>query len=175
MPPPSDPAGRPPRPVPGLLAAAERHLRVDTPAGSAAATTRSHLGDGRCVGWYGPPTVGWQVAVDAEHADAPVPEALARRFGPADFWPRWTRTECLCKLADVPVVVWWRRHGLGIPPGTVAVWRTLRVADLVVTVAFAPTRPGRRADDEPFPRGASKSARRWPAAVRESPARSLSS
>lgn len=96
------------------------------------------------------------MAVDAEHADAPVPEALARRLGPADFWPRWTRAECLAKLADVPMVLWWRWHGLGVPSGTVAVWRTLRVADLVVTVAFAP-------------------ARRWPEAAGESPARSLSS
>ncbi|MGK5739521.1 hypothetical protein [Micromonospora sp. URMC 103] len=135
-----------PRPVPALLAAAERHLRVGTPADLAGAVTRSHLDDGRCVGWYGPPALGWRVAVDAERADAPVPAALARRFGTADFWARWTRAECLCKLADVPVAAWWRRHGLSIPPDSAAVWRTLRLGDLVVTVAFAPDpppRPGR--------------------------------
>ncbi|PZF97578.1 hypothetical protein C1I99_15310 [Micromonospora deserti] len=124
--------------MPALLAAAERHLRVDGAGGLAAAMTRSHLDDGRCVGWYGPPTPGWRVAVDAERAGAPVPAALARRFGRADFWARWTRAECFCKLADVPVAAWWRRHGLGVPPETPAVWRTLRLADLVVTVAFAP-------------------------------------
>ncbi|MEV0806037.1 hypothetical protein [Micromonospora sp. NPDC050200] len=127
-----------PRPVPALLAAAERFLRVGPPADLVYAVTRSHLDDGRCVGWYGPSAPGWRVAVDAERADAEVPPALARRFGPADFWPRWTRAESLCKLADVPVAAWWRRHGLAVPPGTPAVWRTLRVGDLVVTVAFAP-------------------------------------
>ncbi|MET8308665.1 MULTISPECIES: hypothetical protein [unclassified Micromonospora] len=140
MPPPSDldPVVRP-RPVPALLAAAERYLRVVVDAGQVAdAATRSHLDDGRCVGWYGPPTAGWRVAVDAERADAPVPPALARRFGTADFWARWTRAECCCKLADVPVALWWRRYGLGTPADGAAVWRTLRVADLVVTVGFAP-------------------------------------
>ncbi|MCX5117655.1 hypothetical protein OG992_10735 [Micromonospora sp. NBC_00362] len=132
-----------PRPVPGLLAAAERHLRVGAPADLADAVTRSHLDDGRCVGWYGPPAPGWQVAVDAERADAPVPPALARRFGTGDFWARWTRAECCCKLADVPVAVWWRRHGLGAPAAGSAVWRTLRLADLVLTVGFAPTLPPR--------------------------------
>ncbi|MCX5070076.1 hypothetical protein OOJ91_29945 [Micromonospora lupini] len=138
MPPPSDPyrPGRP-RPVPGLLVAAERHLRVGLPADLADAVTRSHLADGRCVGWYGPPTPGWRVAIDAERADAPVPPALARRFGTADFWARWTRAECWCKLADVPVAAWWRRYGLGTPTDGTAVWRTLRMAELVVTVGFA--------------------------------------
>ncbi|MGC5022895.1 hypothetical protein [Micromonospora sp. DT47] len=136
----SDPDGRPAgtRPVPALLGAAERHLRVGAPAEVAAALTRSHLDDGRCVGWYGPPTPGWRVAVDAERADAEVPPALARRFGHADFWARWTRAESLCKLADVPVAAWWRRHGLAVPVDNRAVWRTLCLADLVVTVAFAP-------------------------------------
>ncbi|MEU7925635.1 hypothetical protein [Micromonospora sp. NPDC049107] len=133
MPPPSDL-----RPVPGLLAAAERHLRIGTPADLASATTRSHLDDGRCVGWYGPPVPGWRVAVDAERANAPVPPALARHFGVADFWARWTRAECCCKLVDVPIATWWRRHGLGTPVNVAILWSTLRVADLVVTVGFAP-------------------------------------
>lgn len=135
MPRPSEPAG--PRPVPALLGAAERHLRLGSPAELAAAVTRSHLDDGRCVGWYGP-TAGWRVAVDAERVAAAVPPALAGRFGTADFWARWTRAECLCKLADVPMAAWWRRHGLVVPPGTGALWRTLSLGDLVVTVAFAP-------------------------------------
>ncbi|MGV9212383.1 hypothetical protein ACTFTM_11035 [Micromonospora sp. RB23] len=131
------------RPVPGLLAAAERHLRIGTPAELAAATTRSHLDDGRCVGWYGPPVPGWRVAVDAERADAPVPPALARRFGAGDFWARWTRAECCCKLVEVPIATWWRRHGLTTPAGGAILWRTLRVAGLVVTVGFAPGPIGR--------------------------------
>ncbi|MFC5923476.1 hypothetical protein [Micromonospora vulcania] len=127
-----------PRLVPGLLAAAERHLRIGTPAELADAVTRSHLDDGRCVGWYGPPAPGWRVAIDGERAEAPVPPALARRFGAGDFWARWTRAECCCKLADVPIATWWRWHGLGTPADGTALWRTLRTADLVVTVGFAP-------------------------------------
>ena len=127
--------------MPGLLAAAERHLRVGTAAELADAVTRSHLDDGRCVGWYGPPAPGWRVAIDAERAAAPVPAALARRFGASDFWARWTRAECCCKLAGVPMATWWRRHGLGVPADSAALWRTLRMADLVVTVGFAPA-PG---------------------------------
>ncbi|MEU1888081.1 hypothetical protein ABZ491_21670 [Micromonospora rifamycinica] len=126
------------RPVPALLRAAERHLRVGTPAELRHAVTRSHLDDGRCVGWYGTAAPGWRVAIDAERAAADVPPALAARFGPADFWSRWTRAECLCKLADVPVAAWWRRHGLAVPPHTRAVWRTLCLTDLVITIAFAP-------------------------------------
>ncbi|WP_328650047.1 hypothetical protein OG598_16820 [Micromonospora sp. NBC_00330] len=142
--------GAVPRPVPGLLAAAERHLRIGTPADLADAATRSHLDDGRCVGWYGPSTPGWRVAIDAERADAPVPPALARRFGAADFWARWTRAECCCKLADVPVAAWWRRHGLGTQAAGSAVWRTLRLADLVLTVGFAPDGQGAAADGRPL-------------------------
>ncbi len=140
-----------PRPVPGLLVAAEQHLRVGSAAEMADAVTRSHLDDGRCVGWYGPPAPGWRVAIDAERADAPVPPALARRFGAGDFWARWTRAECCCKLADVPIATWWRRHGLGAPADGSALWRTLRMADLVVTVGYAPTLPPRDlalSDDE---------------------------
>lgn len=126
------------RPVPALLGAAERYLRVGTPTELREAVTRSHLDDGRCVGWYGPTAPGWRVAIDAERAAADVPPALAARFGPVDFWARWTRAESLCKLAEIPVATWWRRHGLSVPPHTRAVWRTLRLADMVITVAFAP-------------------------------------
>ncbi|PZG23404.1 hypothetical protein C1I95_03355 [Micromonospora craterilacus] len=120
-----------------MLAAAPRHLRVAPAEASVDAVTRSHLGDGRCVGWYAPPVPGWRVAIDAERADGPLPPALARRFGATDFWARWTRAECLSKLADVPVAIWWQRHGLEVPPGTRWLWRTLTLADMVVTVAFA--------------------------------------
>ncbi|MBX7268085.1 hypothetical protein KIF24_19955 [Micromonospora sp. Llam7] len=129
--------------MPALLAAARRHLQVAPAAESGGAVTRSHLDDGRCVGWYAPPVPGWRVAIDAERADAPLPSALVHRFGATDFWARWTRAECLSKLADVPVAAWWHRHGLEVPPGTPWLWRTLTVADLVVTVAFA-TAPPRR-------------------------------
>ncbi|GIJ27314.1 hypothetical protein Vqi01_24760 [Micromonospora qiuiae] len=126
-----------------MLAAAHRHLRVVPAAESAGAVTRSHLGDGRCVGWYGPPVPGWRVAIDAERADVPVPPALARSFGATDFWVRWTRTECLAKLTDIPVATWWHRYGLSAPPGTSWRWRTLHLADLAVTVtvAFAASEP----------------------------------
>ncbi len=130
-------------PVAALLAAAPRHLRVAPAAESGDAVTRSHLGDGRCVGWYAPPAPGWRVAIDAERADGLLPSALVRRFGATDFWARWTRAECLAKLTDVPIVAWWHRHGLEVPPGTPWLWRTLTLADLVVTVAFA-TDPQRR-------------------------------
>ncbi|MFV2103427.1 hypothetical protein [Micromonospora sp. LOL_024] len=126
-----------------LLAAAPRHLRVASVVESGAALTRSHLGDGRCVGWYAPPVSGWQVAIDAERPGVPVPTALARRFGATDFWARWTRTECLAKLADVPVATWWQRHGLEVPPDCGWPWRTLTRPDLVVTVAFAASPPRR--------------------------------
>ncbi|MEU1244579.1 hypothetical protein ABZ388_29865, partial [Micromonospora parva] len=135
---------RPSWPVPGLLAAAEQHLRIGSPATMADAVTRSYVDDGRCVGWYGPPVPGWRVAIDAERADAPVPPALARRFGTGDFWARWTRAECCCKLADVPITLWWRRHGLTIPSDGAALWRTLRPQNLVITVGFAPTLPPSR-------------------------------
>ena len=44
------------------------------------------------------------MAIDAE-IERRVPPALARRYGAADFWRRWTRLECLAKLTDTPVVL----------------------------------------------------------------------
>ncbi|WP_328989152.1 hypothetical protein OG394_23265 [Kribbella sp. NBC_01245] len=132
MPPPSD-----------LLTQAESYLRVGSVAEMAGAITRSHLPDFRCVGWYGEPPAGWTVVIDAEYADQVVPAPLARRFGETDFWPRWTRAECLCKLADVPMLAWWPEHGLDVPASFEGVWRTLRLpsssGELVVTVAMAPS------------------------------------
>jgi hypothetical protein len=122
-------------PLPSDLLA---HLRVGEASDLAAASSRSHLADGRCVGWFGPVPPGWAVAVDAEIAGAGVPEPLARRFGADRFWERWTRAECLCKLAGVPMLAWWRAHGLDVPEDHAGVWRTLRLRDLVVTVAAQP-------------------------------------
>jgi hypothetical protein len=116
-------------------------LRVGTPADLAGAVTRAHLADGRVVGWVGPvpgPDASgarMALAIDAELADAEVPRALARRFGTVGFWTRWTRAECLCKLADLPMHVWWRRHGLEVPAEFGGTWRTVEANGLVVTVA----------------------------------------
>ncbi|MFL6160205.1 MAG: hypothetical protein ACJ72D_29300 [Marmoricola sp.] len=94
------------------------------------AVTRSHLADGRVVGWYG--DAGR--VLDAEIADQPVPPALAARYGTDDFWGRWTRAECAAKLADVPIALWLAEHGL--PSGGDAV--TVLLEDLVVSVGGPP-------------------------------------
>ena len=153
VPPPSEASAEPPTAggevsgdVPGeiraLLAAAGSHLRVGPVAELSDAITRSHLPDFRCVGWYGVPPAGWAVTIDAEYAGQEVPEPLARRFGTESFWQRWTRAECLCKLADVPMLAWWPEHGLDVPTDFLGGWRTLTVpadaGQLVVSVAAAP-------------------------------------
>lgn len=92
------------------------------------AVTRSHLSDGRVVGWYGAPGV----VIDAEVAGAPVPPALAARFGTEGFWERWTAAECGAKAHDVPIAVWLREHGLSAGPTRTRTWH---VHDLVVTMA----------------------------------------
>jgi hypothetical protein len=79
------------------------------------AVTRSHLSDGRVVGWYGEPGV----VVDAESTTLDPPPALVARHGETDFWARWTASECQAKLADVPIVIWLRGHELGSGPGHV--------------------------------------------------------
>jgi hypothetical protein len=94
--------------------AATRGLRLGTPRELRAAPTRSHLSDGRCVGWVGPVAPGTSTVVDGELEVRP-PVHLARRFGDHDFFARWTRAECAAKLLDVPIAVWWHRHGLEVP------------------------------------------------------------
>jgi hypothetical protein len=79
------------------------------------AVTRSHLADGRVVGWYGEPGV----VIDAEIASVEPPETLARRYGHDRFWARWTAAECRAKLADVPIAIWLRTHGIDEGPGTI--------------------------------------------------------
>jgi hypothetical protein len=126
-------------PASDLLARAESYLRVGSVEEMSDAVTRSHLPDFRCVGWYAEPPAGWSVAIDAEYADHVIPEPLARRFGVDRFWERWTRAECLCKLADVPMLAWWPEHGLDVPAEFSGQWRTLAVGPLIVSVALAPT------------------------------------
>ena len=57
------------------------HLRVGTATEMADAVTRSHVGDGRVVGWYG----GAGTVIDAEISDAAPPARLVARFGAEDF------------------------------------------------------------------------------------------
>lgn len=85
-----------------------RHLRIGDAAEMADAVTRSHLSDGRVVGWYGAPGA----VIDAEYADAPVPPHLAARFGTDLFWERWTATECAVKRAGATMSTWLADHGL---------------------------------------------------------------
>lgn len=93
------------------------------------ANTRSHLADGRVVGWYGDPGH----VIDAELADQPVPPALAARYGAEDFWGRWTRTECAAKAADLPIALWLREHGLDAGIG-----ETHQLDGVTVSVARTP-------------------------------------
>jgi hypothetical protein len=102
-------------------------VRVGTAAEMADAVTRSYLGDGRVVGWYGAPGA----VVDAEIRGAE-PSHLVARFGREDFLGRWTRAECAAKLADVPMHLWLERHGLTAPGVEV---ETIVVDDLVISVA----------------------------------------
>ena len=124
-----------------VLDDASNHLRFGSAAEMSGAITRSHLANFRCVGWYGELPAGWAVAIDAEYGNAAVPAPLAARFGTEQFWERWTRAECLCKLADVPMLAWWPVHGLDVPADFGGEWRTLIVpspgGDLVVSVALA--------------------------------------
>jgi hypothetical protein len=108
-----------------LLGRAAFHVRVGLVDNLAGAVARSHLSDGRAVAWVGPVPDGARLAVDAELASATPPTALQSRYGGDDFWRRWTRTECLAKLAGVPVLTWLGRHGLDAVPSAGVVVRSL--------------------------------------------------
>ena len=101
-------------------------LRIGTPAELADATTRSHLADGRVVGWYG----ASGVVIDAELTDQDVPAALAARYGTEDFWGRWTRTECAAKRTGVPIAMLLADAGLDAPGGA----RTFELDGVTVSV-----------------------------------------
>lgn len=126
-------------PASELLLQAPTEVRLG-PAGDAPEqSARSHLGDGRCISWSPrslPP--GLHVALDAELADRCVPAALSVWAGglpSAVFWERWTRVETSCKLREVPVVLWLRRHGLHEDPALAL--RTFRHGPAVVTCGAA--------------------------------------
>ncbi|WP_433300132.1 hypothetical protein ACQP2F_02225 [Actinoplanes sp. CA-030573] len=122
-----------------LLDRAEEHLRIDGDGGGdGVSLTRAYTADSRTVGWYGPAPAGHRLAIDAEQSDATVPPALAARYGPANFWARWTRAESLCKAYDLPILLWLRRYGLEVPHDRPARWRTLTIDDLTVSVACVP-------------------------------------
>jgi hypothetical protein len=136
-------------PPPSELASAERWLRLDEPG----SVTNSHLADGRRLGWHGPVPPGCVLVIDAEITAAPVPPALARRFGRDRFWERWTHAEALCKLADVPMLAWMGSRGLDCPDPPGVQCRTLALEDLTVTVAIArtdraPSRGGDQRDSD---------------------------
>jgi hypothetical protein len=120
-----------------LLGQAGFHVRVGLPDNLAAAVARSHLSDGRTVAWVGPVPDGARLAVDAELASATPPPALRSRYGRNDFWRRWTRTECLAKLAGVPMLVWLARHGLDAAPSAGVMVRSLLLCgDVQVGLAY---------------------------------------
>lgn len=113
--------------------AARSDLRIGSASEMADALTRSHLSDGRVVGWFGAP----DVVIDAELATAEPPAALVARFGAERFWERWTAAECGAKAADVPIALWLREHGL--TSGGLAV-TTYDLDGVVVSVARVVTR-----------------------------------
>jgi hypothetical protein len=99
------------------------------------AVTRSHLSDGRVVGWYGGPGV----VVDAEIDTLDPPPALVARHGSDRFWARWTASECQAKLADVPIAIWLQDHELGTGPAEVETFTDLWPG-VTVSVGRAPSR-----------------------------------
>jgi hypothetical protein len=133
---PSDLAAADTAVVRAMLDRAETRLRL-AGTDTSVALTRSHTGDFRTVGWYGAAPPGWALAIDAEVTDATVPPALAARYGRDAFWGRWTRAESLSKVFGVPIALWLRWHGLRVLPHIPALWRTLTLADLTISVACA--------------------------------------
>lgn len=138
-------------PAPSELLA---HLRIGSDAETADAVTRSHVADGRVVGWYGE----HGVVIDAEISGAEPPSALVARYGASDFWGRWTAAECRAKLSGVPIVLWLREHGLeppGADLGEPSQVVTLVLEDLTVSVGRAPS--ARTAPGSPQPVGSGRS------------------
>lgn len=107
-----------------------RHLRIGTAEEMASAHTRSHLRDGRVVGWYGAPGA----VIDAESYHDPVPARLAERFGVENFWERWTATECAVKRADGSMLQWMGTRGLDPGDHRVVTLRDAPVAGVLVSI-----------------------------------------
>jgi hypothetical protein len=130
--------GAPPRSFEGVAG----ELAVGTCArGSGCRSPRTYLADGRRICWHRQAPDGWRLAVDAERASQPVPPSLGNRVAttsPSDFWPAWTRTEVVCKLLDVPVLVWLTLHGLHSEPPAVQLHTVVTADGLVVTVGARP-------------------------------------
>lgn len=115
-------------------------LRVGSDAELAGYRARSHLHDGRVVAWTGSDDV--PVAIDAE-MERTVPAALASRFGADGFWERWTRAECVVKLAGRGVVdimhVMADDPRQGDRPGARVCLSTVRLpGDIVVSIGRLP-------------------------------------
>lgn len=108
-----------------------QHLRIGTAAQMASALTRSHLRDGRVIGWYGEPGV----LIDAEFYGDPVPEHLAARFGVDRFWERWTATECAVKREDGSMLQWMGTRGLDWAPYDVTWVRDVPAPGVIVAIA----------------------------------------
>ena len=130
------------RTPPSLFEGVAVELAVATCArASGCPSPRAYLADGRRICWHRRAPDGWLLAIDAELASQPVPPNLGNRVearSPTDFWPAWTRTEVVCKLLDVPVLVWLTRHGLHTEPPAVHLHTVVRPDGLVVTVGARP-------------------------------------
>lgn len=110
---------RPPRPDAFTLGYEDPALRTGPQGGARppqGSPVRTHLSDGTVLGWLPADSSDVRHAVDAEYADQPVPPTLAARYGPDDFWTRWTRAEVCAKLTDTPILLWLTAHGLPADP-----------------------------------------------------------
>ena len=79
------------------------------------AVTRSHLPDGRVVGWYGEPGV----VIDAEVSSLAPPLASGRPTRCGGLLVPLDHLGVPAKLADVPIAIWLREHELGSGPADV--------------------------------------------------------
>jgi len=80
---------------------------------------RSYDWQGRPFRWR-PPwiTPGVRCALDVEARDTPGVSWLSSRFALScdEFLRRWTATEVLAKLSDIPVLMWLETRGLAASP-----------------------------------------------------------